>query len=140
MHRAVVAVLALGLLAGACTDDESATPSTSTSTSTACEGCPVFGEDDTTIEVTSGDDFAVELESNASTGYQWTATSSDEAVVREESSEYVEPSTDALGAPGEQRFVFSAGNAGTATLTLLYSRSFEDGADAREVTYSVTAS
>jgi inhibitor of cysteine peptidase len=145
MHRAVVALLALGLLAAAaCTDDDSSKPSSRTSTtgatSTACKGCPVFGEDDTAIDVASGDDFVIELESNSTTGYQWTATSSDEAVVSEQSSEYLKPSTDALGAPGKQRFVFEAGSAGSATLTLQYARGFEDGADAREVTYSVTVS
>jgi inhibitor of cysteine peptidase len=143
MHRAVVALLALGLLAAAaCTDDDSSKPSSSTSTtesaSTSCKGCPVYGEDDAAIEVASGDDFVIELESNQTTGYQWTATSSDEAVVSEQSSEYVQPKTDRLGAPGKQRFVFSPATAGSVTLTLQYSRSFEDGADAREVTYSVT--
>jgi inhibitor of cysteine peptidase len=98
----------------------------------------VFGESDTTIEVASGDDFVIELESNQTTGYQWTATSSDEAVVREQGNEYLAPSSDALGAPGKERFVFATGTTGGATLTLLYSRSFEDGADARQIVYTVT--
>ncbi len=143
-RRAPVAVVALLLVtAAACsTEDESSkSPSTSTTTSAgsaACRGCAVYGEGDTEISVAGGDDFVIELESNASTGYEWRATSSDEAVVSEQHREYVKPSTDRLGAPGQQRFVFSAGSAGSAALTLLYARGFEDGADAREVTYSVT--
>jgi inhibitor of cysteine peptidase len=144
-NAGTIAVLACVVLtAAACSDDDSSSAPRRTSTSTsagpsdACEGCPVFGESDTTIEVASGDDFVIELESNQTTGYQWTATSSDEAVVREESNEYVAPSSDALGAPGTERFVFAPGSAGSATLTLLYSRSFEDGADARQIVYTVT--
>lgn len=142
---AIAVVLVLG--AAACSDDDSSSsssPSASSTTSTtttsvdACQGCPVYGEDDTTIAAKAGDEFVIELESNSTTGYQWTSRSSDEAVVSEQSNEYVQPSSDALGAPGKQRFVFAASQPGAATLTLLYSRSFEDGADAREIAYTVT--
>jgi predicted secreted protein len=145
MRRTLTALVAALVVFGAACSDDDASKSSSTSSTTgaqsnACKGCSVYGERDTTIGASAGDDFVIELESNQTTGYQWTATSSDEAVVSEESSEYVKPSSDALGAPRQQRFVFAAGSAGSATLTLLYSRSFEDGADAREVIYSVTVS
>ncbi len=149
-RAALVVVAALALVGVACSDDgdESGRPTTSTSPSssttttaapsTACDGCPVYGETDTAISATAGERFVIELESNRSTGYQWSATSSDETVVRQESSEYVAPESDALGAPGQERFVFVAEAPGSATLTLLYARGFEDGADAQQVVYTVT--
>jgi predicted secreted protein len=135
---------ALMLLGVACSDDDSSssdtTATTAGTTKVDCPDCEEFGEGDTSIDVAAGEQFAIELESNQTTGYQWTATSSDETVVREESSQYIGPTTKAIGAGGTQRFVFAAERVGTATLTLLYSRSFEDGADAREVAYTVTVS
>lgn len=148
MRWRAVATLAVVLVLGAaaCSDDDSSSPSPSTSSTASttaesgdsCRGCPVYGETDTAITAKAGNEFVIELESNSTTGYQWTARSSDETVVSEQSNEYVQPSSDALGAPGKQRFVFLASQAGTAAVTLYYSRSFEDGADAREVAYTVT--
>jgi inhibitor of cysteine peptidase len=119
---------ALLLATTACSDGDSSQSSTTTTSAEAsaasCTGCPVYGDGTTSISARAGDEFVIELESNASTGYQWTATSSDETVVSEQSDEYVQPSTDALGAPGSQRFVFAASSV--------------DGADARQIAYTVT--
>jgi len=122
----------------------SASASSSTSApaetgTTACEGCPVYDQADTTISAAVGDRFVIALESNPSTGFEWTATSSDPAVVELEGDEYVAPDTKLLGAPGVARFLFSAVTAGTATLQLRYARSFApDDPGTQELTYTVT--
>jgi inhibitor of cysteine peptidase len=142
--RCVAVVLTLGALGlVACNGDDSTTSTTSTSrakeSATKCAGCPTYGESDTAITAAPGDEFVIELESNSSTGYEWTATISDPAVVRAVADEYVDPDTDLVGAPGQQRFVFEPVAAGSATIVLRYARSFEpDDPSAREVTYTVT--
>jgi len=140
---ALVLLAMVATLLAACGNDDSTTSTTTTSaekeSTTKCAGCPTYGEADTTITTAAGDDFVIELESNPSTGYDWTAESSDTAVVSEVGDEYVQPDTDLLGAPGTQRFVFHPGGAGSATLTLRYARSFQpDDPDARQLSYTVT--
>ena len=143
--RVALAVLVLvATLLAACGNDDSTTSTTTTSggkkeNATKCADCPTYGEGDTTITAAPGDDFVIELESNPSTGYEWTAKSSDTTVVDQVGDEYVEPDTDLLGAPGTQRLVFHPGATGSATLTLRYARSFQpDDPDARELSYAVT--
>ena len=144
MRRPLALLMLVPIVVAACGDGDGDSGTTSTSrgtrpSATACRGCPTYGEDDTTISTAAGDRFVIELESNPSTGFEWTATGSDPAVVRQTAEEYVDPDTDRLGAPGTQRFVFTAGAAGSATLTLRYARPFEpDDPDAREVVVTVT--
>jgi inhibitor of cysteine peptidase len=107
--------------------------------STACDGCPTYGETDTTISATAGDEFVIVLDSNPSTGYRWTATSSDPGVVRVAADEYVAPDTNLLGAPGVQRFLLDPVAAGSATLQLRYARSFEpDDPNITTLSFAVT--
>ena len=78
-----------------------------------------LSEDGTALTIT--------LESNASTGYEWTYEASDEAL-EEVTSEYIEPeATDMLGVPGQ--WVISFKSAATAQtdveLTLKYARGDE---------------
>jgi inhibitor of cysteine peptidase len=142
--RLALVVLAAGaVLLVACNGDDSTTSTTSTSRAkggaTTCNGCPTYDESDTAITASPGDDFVIELESNASTGYEWTATVSDAAVVRAIADEYVGADTDLVGAPGTQRFVFEPVAAGSASIVLRYARSFEpDDPSARELTSTVT--
>jgi predicted secreted protein len=141
--RCVAATFMVGaLLFVACGGDDSTTSSTTTSVkepTTKCGDCPTYGASDTAIAASVGDRFVVALESNPSTGYQWTATSSDAGVVELVGDEYVRPDTTLVGAPGTKRFFFDAVAVGTATLQLRYARSFQpDDPDARELTYTVT--
>jgi predicted secreted protein len=87
--------------------------------------------DGTTQQLKKGEVMSVALESNASTGYAWTATITNTAVlVQMGEPEYSEPSsssTPLVGAPGTQTFYFQAAETGSATITLAYARSFETG-------------
>ncbi len=82
-----------------------------------------------TQHLRKGEVMSISLESNASTGYAWTAKISDVAVVVQMGEpEYTEPAssgTPLVGAPGTQTFYFQAVDTGTATITLDYARSFE---------------
>ena len=139
---AAVAVVIGAVLLVACGGDDSTTSSTTTSvkeTTTKCGDCPTYGESDTTIAASVGARFVIALESNPSTGYQWTATSSDAGVVELVGDEYARPDSKLVGAPGTERFFFDAVAVGRATLQLRYARSFQpDDPDARELTYTVT--
>jgi len=79
------------------------------------------------VLVEPGDRFDLRLESNATTGYSWVLDEASTGDVVELADEaYIEPDTDALGAPGEQVFTFEAVEPGTTTLRLEYVRPFED--------------
>lgn len=70
----------------------------------------------------------VTLGSNKTTGYQWAenAVNSNPAVIEQESHNYVAPTNTAVvGAPGKEVWVFNSLKAGTATLTMSYSRPFD---------------
>lgn len=93
----------------------------------------VVTEPGTVIEVDAGDEFAVVLESNATTGYAWTLERPVlEQVVRLVADEYVAPDTDPagagdlVGAGGRQELTFEAVGPGTAEISLWYVRSFDD--------------
>ena len=71
----------------------------------------------------------VTLGSNGSTGYQWGEAVIDNATQLEQTShKTIEPSqTNLVGAAGKETFTFTAKKAGTATITLSYSRPWEGG-------------
>jgi len=48
----------------------------------------VYGRDDTSISVNSGEKFTIKLDANPTTGYEWNVSVSDESVVTLEKSEY----------------------------------------------------
>ena len=78
------------------------------------------------IEVDSGEQFEVRLDSNPSTGYSWqtSAMTTPELVVLE-SQTHVAADTDLVGAAGTDVFVFTAVG-GAGVLRLEYIRSFDD--------------
>ena len=93
------------------------------------------------IEVERGEVLAVILGSNPSTGYSWTenAQVSDAAVMKQAAHEYVAPgqtSEPVVGAAGHERWTFKALDAGTAKITMQYSRPWETGA--AEWTFELT--
>ena len=83
--------------------------------------------DGSTQQLKVGEILAISLASNPSTGYSWTASISDPAVLAQMGEpEYHESSSTPLpGSPGTQTFFFQATAAGTTTLTLDYKRPFE---------------
>ena len=98
----------------------------------------VYGRDDTSISVNSGEKFTIKLDANPTTGYEWNVSVSDESVVTLEKSEYQQGGSGAAGAGGTQVLVFKANKAGTATIDLVYQRSWEPQEDDERLQYTVT--
>ncbi|HEX6230847.1 MAG TPA: protease inhibitor I42 family protein [Actinomycetota bacterium] len=81
-------------------------------------------DDGRAVEMEPGDRLVVALESNASTGFRWIlVTEPDPAVLSLDASEYVEPETDLVGAPGQEVWTFLAEGDGETSLELRYERS-----------------
>lgn len=99
----------------------------------AIGGCDLNGEVKeysdpwTTIVVEEGEEFAIVLESNPTTGYQWKlAEPLEEEVVVLTGMEFEEAEEELLGAGGEERWTFKAEKRGETTISLAYVRPWED--------------
>jgi inhibitor of cysteine peptidase len=111
-------------------------------------GCTVGAEvkeyrsDATSVVVEKGSEFAIVLESNPTTGYMWRlAEPLDEKIITLEKREYEEPETERLGASGEEKWTFKAQGLGETTISLVYSRTWEEEkGEAKEAAHSSTAS
>ena len=84
------------------------------------------------LEVGIGEEFTVNLCSNASTGFQWidVVEISDPDIVEQVSHEYIEPSEKddpPPGTAGSQLWKFKALTSGTSTISFEYSRDWEGG-------------
>ena len=110
---------------------------------TACgDAQAVYGKDDTDIEAKTGETFTIKLEENPTTGYQWSIAVSDESVVVLDKDDY-EPddqSGELVGSGGTRVLTFKALKAGTATIGMVYERSWEPNPDDAKVQFSVTVS
>jgi inhibitor of cysteine peptidase len=90
------------------------------------------------ITLSPGDSLVVTLDSNATTGFSWlVAGISDEDVVDEVSNEYQAPDSGLMGAGGQEVWTFEAGDKGTSTIEMQYSRAWETGVEPA-ATFSVT--
>jgi inhibitor of cysteine peptidase len=90
------------------------------------------------IELSPGDSLVVTLDSNPSTGYAWSISEiGDEAVIDEVSNEFVGAETEMVGAGGQEVWTFEALDAGTSTIEMQYSRSWETDVEPAE-TFIVT--
>ncbi len=92
------------------------------------------------VAVKAGEDVQVILDGNPTTGYTWTATVSDPAVLQQQGDPvYAQGNTDPsiVGAGGTFTFTFKAAAAGEVTLKFDYARPFETGV-APIQTYSMT--
>ena len=77
--------------------------------------------------LTLGQQHAIELPSNITTGYSWTIISpADQAVLTLVSSDYSGPEETPPGTGGVEKFVFEAVGPGTENITLHYVRPWED--------------
>jgi inhibitor of cysteine peptidase len=76
---------------------------------------------DVTLAV--GNTLTVKLGSNYSTPYRWMIATKigDSSIVKQTGHEFVQPTSDALGAPGMQVWTFAALKAGTTTISTSYS-------------------
>lgn len=81
------------------------------------------------IELPVGKGVTVILCSNPTTGFKWNeeAQISDPGVLELIKHEYVEPTSDKVGAAGVEKFSFTALKPGTTTVSLEYSRDWEGG-------------
>jgi len=100
----------------------------------------VFTDKGGDLTVTAKRAFVIALESNPSTGFQWTITEKPNAkIVKFQKKAYVEPKTSAVGAAGTERFRFKAVAPGQATIKLTYSKpDAPDAPDNLNYTYNVT--
>ena len=74
------------------------------------------------ITLSVGNTLVVELGSNYTTPYRWTpdAKIGDASIVKQLSHEFVQPTSDALGAPGNEEWTFAALKPGTTTVSTSY--------------------
>ena len=74
------------------------------------------------VTLSVGNTLTVKLGSNYSTPYRWTPDTKigDSMIVKQTSHEFVQPTTDAMGAPGSEVWTFTALKPGTTTITTYY--------------------
>lgn len=79
------------------------------------------------VTLAVGNTLIVELGSNYTTPYRWTpdTTIGDSAIIKQLSHEFVPPNSDALGAPGTEKWTFTALKPGSTTIRTSYT-SFVD--------------
>jgi inhibitor of cysteine peptidase len=85
---------------------------------------------DQTLKLTVGQEATLELEENPSTGYRWTVDAKEgvnAAILRIDDRGFSQSSDGKrlLGAPGIHRWGIEATNAGSASVTFVYARSWE---------------
>lgn len=91
------------------------------------------------VALKTGEELLIALPSNPTTGYAWTATISNAAVIRGEGSSYLAPGGSRMGAGGTQILAFETGTAGSATITVQYRRPWEKNVKAaKTMTFSVS--
>ncbi len=79
-----------------------------------------------TFDVETGQYFDFSLESNPTTGYTWQADRSpDGKIVQLVSNDFLPPSGDLVGAPGEEVWQFQAVGVGSTTMVLEYSQAWD---------------
>ena len=112
---------------------------TTTAASTAADGTTIYTEDNTTIDVATGDSVTIQLPINPSTGYTWVASYPMGYV--QISDDILETESDgAVGVGTHEQWVFSADTPGTATVNFDL---FPPGSNAKSeqtVTFTVNAS
>jgi inhibitor of cysteine peptidase len=97
------------------------------------------------VEVKTGDTFTIALDSNATTGFSWTeqAKIADGNILKQTGHEYIAPRANddtkpVAGMSGIEEWWFTAGQTGTTTATMTYSRPWEGGEkDARTFVLTV---
>jgi inhibitor of cysteine peptidase len=93
-----------------------------------------------TFETTVGKSFTIALDANPTTGYAWSQSIKDPAVVAYVSDTYNAEVRDpqVVGGGGTDTFTFKALAKGTTTITLSYARSWESVPAAQTRTITVT--
>lgn len=119
MQRLVFPLFVVALLLSGCGDDSS--------NDAADDDDATFTEPESRFEVAVGDEFAIVLESNASTAYAWELEAAlSTRVVELVRDVYVAPDSDLVGAAGRQELTFRAVGDGSTIIQLWYVRAFDD--------------
>lgn len=84
----------------------------------------VYTRSETSISAGVGEEFVILLESNPSTGYEWSVTDQPPEI-RLVSQRYDPPAEQIPGRGGQEEFRFEAREPGRATLELTYAQPFE---------------
>ena len=96
-----------------------------------------YTEGSQSVEIASGEQFTIKLESNITTGYEWQAAY-DESLLALLESEYVPDDEDGPpGSGGAQFFTFEGLNSGTTEIVLVYKRPWMEEID-QELVFAVT--
>jgi inhibitor of cysteine peptidase len=74
------------------------------------------------VTLAVGNTLTLKLGSNYTTPYRWTPDTKigDDTIVKQTGHRFVQPTTDALGAPGTEVWTFTALKPGTTTITTYY--------------------
>ncbi len=101
---------------------------------------PALAGDASTLEVELGSTFTLEMDSNPTTGYQWSlAEPLNAGIVSLVGKEYVAPDTNLAGAGGQEIWTFWAVGNGAEVISLTYSQPWdEDTPPAITKTFNVT--
>jgi inhibitor of cysteine peptidase len=98
-------------------------------------------DNNTTINVTTGEFLVVSLEGNPTTGYTWEVEELNEQVLQQVGDIVSVPESDLMGAPSMQIATFEVVGAGDATINMVYHRPWETEVEPEDTfTLNVTAS
>jgi inhibitor of cysteine peptidase len=114
MRRLLAPVLLLGVLLVACGKDSD-------------DSVTIYQQSGQTVAVGVGQQFAVQLEANPTTGYTWQLTADPGAPVQVLGHSYSPAPPQQPGSGGTELFTFKAVAAGTTTLAFGYLRPWETG-------------
>ena len=89
------------------------------------------------VQVPRGAKITIELKENPTTGYRWTISSNDRAMLAAEGDEFLPPSQKSPGAGGQRRFFFRAKAEGSTMLSLVNKRAWESN-DQAVSTFNLT--
>ena len=92
------------------------------------------------VTLANGGTLTITLDSNVTTGYSWnqTANITDTSVLQQTDHKYVNPTTPAIGAGGQEVWTVQALKTGTSTISMEYRRPFEPASIAPAKTFSLT--
>lgn len=93
-------------------------------------GPKTYGKSDTNITAVAGEQFVIQLDSNPTTGYEWSTTKPlDTAVVKKVQSQYIpdKVAKGVVGSGGVEKWTFEAVAKGKTTIVMGYARPFEKG-------------